>query len=266
METVRFKLTVAYIGTRYHGWQVQARTDIDLPTIQRFLETTASRICETKIHVHGAGRTDSGVHAEAQVAHMDVPLHKAGVDWQLAFNTSMPPDIRVMRVERVPDTFHAQFSALRKRYTYRLWLSRRCTPPWLQPYVWACGGLDLHRMDTVARMLEGRHDFTSLRNRGTALNSTVRTVYAISREPEELQGYCEGDRELSWTFEANGFLKQMVRNTVGLMVAVGKGKIEVKRVPEILSAQDRRHPAITAPAQGLILREVVYEAVEESSP
>lgn len=258
METARIKLTVAYIGTHYHGWQVQARTDKNLPTIQKLLETTASRICRTKIHVHGAGRTDAGVHAEAQVAHMDVPLDRAGVDWQMAFNTSLPQDVRVMRVERVPESFHAQFSAVRKRYTYRLWLSRRCTPPWLKPFVWACGAVDLDRMDAVARLLEGRRDFTSLRNRGTDLNSSVRTVYAISREPQDLQGRCEGEMEVSWTFEADGFLKQMVRNAMGLMVAVGQERTEVACVPEILSAQDRRRAGITAPAQGLILREVVY--------
>lgn len=256
--TVRLKLTVAYVGTRYHGWQIQIRPDKELDTIQRRLEDVAGRICGRPVHVHGAGRTDSGVHAEAQVAHMDVPPHKAHIDWQLAFNTSLPHDIRIMAVERVPHEFHAQFSAQRKIYAYRLWLSRRCTPPWLYPFVWACGPVDVDAMDTTARLLEGTRDFASLRNRGTDLVSSVRTVYAIRRSPESLHGLCSGEQELVWTFEADGFLKQMVRNTMGLLVSVGRGKMQPDDVPDILSAKDRRHSGVTAPANGLVMQRIFY--------
>lgn len=257
-ETARLKLTVAYVGTRYHGWQVQLRADGELRTIQRLLEEVASHVCRAKVHVHGAGRTDAGVHAEAQVAHMDVPLTKVGVDWQRAFNTSLPPDVRVMRVERVASTFHSQFDATKKCYAYRLWLSRRCTPPWLYPFVWACGGLDVDAMDEAARYLEGQQNFASLRNRGTVLASSVRTVHGVRRTPDNLSGYCEGEFELTWFFEANGFLKQMVRNSMGLLVYVGRGKLRVADVPIILDAQDRRHLGITAPASGLVLKEITY--------
>lgn len=257
-ELVRIKLTIAYVGTWYHGWQVQLRPEGELRTIQKLLQEVASRISKGKVHVHGAGRTDSGVHAEAQVAHMDVPADKAGVDWQLAFNTSLPPDIRIMRVERVSSTFHAQFDAVRKCYAYRLWLSRRCTPPWLYPFVWACGGVNVDAMDEAARYLEGEQDFASLRNRGTDLLTSVRTVYAVRRTPVDLSGYCEGELELAWYFEANGFLKQMVRNSMGLLVSVGRGKLRPEDVPEILRAQDRRHAGITAPASGLVLKEITY--------
>lgn len=257
-ETVRIKLTVAYVGTHYHGWQVQLRPERELRTVQSLLEGVASRVCGMKVHVHGAGRTDAGVHAEAQVAHMDVPLAKADVKWQLAFNTSLPHDVRVMRVERVPNTFHAQFSAVRKSYAYRLWLSRNCTPPWLYPYVWSCGVVNVDAMDEAARHMEGRLDFTSLRNRGTVLASSVRTVFAIRRTPADLSGSCEGEMELTWTFEADGFLKQMVRNSMGLLVAVGRGKVAPEDVPVILSAQDRRHIGITAPASGLVLKHITY--------
>lgn len=258
-ETCRFKLTVAYVGTTFHGWQTQLRPDKKLITVQSLLEEVATRVCKRPVHVHGAGRTDAGVHAEAQVAHMDVPLFRADMNWQLAFNTSLPPAIRVMEVERVPATFHAQFSARRKLYAYRLWLSRGCTPPWLYPFVWACGPVNVDDMDAAARLIEGRQDFTSLRNRGTNIVSSVRTVYGIRRTPDDIHGVCSEARELCWTFEADGFLKQMVRNTMGLLVGVGRGRIALNDVPAILAAQDRRHIGVTAPACGLILKRIVYD-------
>lgn len=258
-ETCRFKLTVAYVGTSFHGWQTQLHPNKKLITVQNLLEDVVSRVCRRKVHVHGAGRTDAGVHAEAQVAHMDVPQHRAYMDWQLAFNTSLPPAIRVMAVERVPASFHAQFSALRKFYAYRLWLSRRCTPPWLYPFVWACGPLDVDAMDAAARLMEGKQDFASLRNSGAAILSSVRTVYSITRSPEDLHGTCEAGMELCWTFQADGFLKQMVRNSMGLLVGVGRGRIAVQDVPAILAAQDRRHIGVTAPACGLVLKRIVYD-------
>ncbi len=258
-ETVRLKLTVAYVGTHYHGWQVQARPDGDLRTIQGVLERAASHVAGVPVHIQGSGRTDSGVHADAQVAHMDIPVRRLSVDWRLALNTLLPYDIRVIRAEQVSDDFHAQFSARRKKYVYRLWLNLRYTPPKLYPFVWACGPVDVSRMLEAARYLEGRQDFASLRNNGTDLRSTVRTMYAVRCIPEGLSGRLEGDREIAWSFEADGFLKQMVRNAVGLLVAVGRGKLAPEAVPGLLEAGDRRHLGATAPARGLTLESVVYD-------
>ena len=277
----RVRLTLAYVGTCYHGWQTQARkTGKPLVTVQSLLEEQVSRIAGVPVHVHGAGRTDSGVHAEAQVAHMDVPERAARVDWQLALNTSLPPDIRVVDAVPVPDSFHAQFDAVRKIYVYRLWLSRRYTPPRLHPFVWACGPLDVARMDAAIPHLIGTRDFASLRNRGD-LRTSVRTLHAISRSPsgefpvlrQEDAGpglpplrLCGGNLELAWRFEADGFLKQMVRNTMGLLVAVGRGKLPVDAVPGILAEADRRHAGVTAPACGLTLEKVVYGEEQHFSP
>lgn len=263
----RLKLTIAYVGTQYHGWQTQARKNAaNLPTIQNIVEDAVAHVLGERVHVHGAGRTDAGVHAEAQVAHLDIPESRARMDWQLALNTLLPRDIRIADAVLVPDTFHAQHSAVRKTYEYRLWLSRRYTPPQLYPFVWACGPIDVARMDEAARHLLGRQDFASLRNAGTDLHTTVRTILSITRTPDgPLPADC---LELVWRFEADGFLKQMVRNIMGLLVAVGRGKLEPADIPGILEACDRRTAPLTAPACGLTMKKVWYndEALALSCP
>ena len=172
-------------------------------------------------------------------------------------NTLLPRDIRIADAVLVPDTFHAQHSAVRKTYEYRLWLSKRYTPPQLFPFVWACGSVDVERMDEGSRYLLGKRDFASLKNAGTDLRTTVRTILSITRTPEG--PLPEGCLELTWRFEADGFLKQMVRNTMGLLVAVGRGKLEPADIPGILDACDRRIAPLTAPACGLTMKKVWYD-------
>ena len=286
----RLALTVSYVGTHLAGWQIQARNDRPRPrTVQGELERIAERIVGAPVRLHGAGRTDSGVHAEAQVAHMDVPEHKADMDWQRAFNAGLPDDIAVAAVARVPDDFHARFSARGKTYTYRLWPTRRWVPPRLGPFVWATGPLDLAAMDEAAAHLIGRHDFASFQNTGTDIATTVRTVTTVSRRhegemlpapgalpwlavgaagespsatasgpptAEDAQPECP--RVIAWDFGADGFLKQMVRNMMGLLVAVGRGKLHPGDVPAVMAARDRRAAPPTAPAPGLTLTRVHY--------
>lgn len=253
----RLKLTIAYVGTQYHGWQTQARKNATpLPTIQNIIENAVEHVLGTRTHVHGAGRTDAGVHAEAQVAHLDIPESRAGMDWQLALNTLLPRDIRIAEAVLVPSAFHAQHSAIRKTYEYRLWLSRRYTPPQLYPFVWACGPVDVARMDEAAAALLGTHDFASLKNAGTDLQTTVRTLLTVTRSPAG--PLTEGCLEMIWRFEADGFLKQMVRNMMGLLVAVGQGKLEPGAVAHILESRDRRSAPVTAPACGLTMKKVWY--------
>lgn len=258
----RLKLTLAYVGTHYQGWQVQAWKDRPHPpTVQAEIEKAVSSVVGAPTHVQGAGRTDSGVHADGQVAHCDVPEARAGLDWQRALNTRLPRDIRVMDARLTSDDFDACFSVIRKAYTYRLWLDMRCTPPRLYPFVWACGPLNLERLDAAIPHLLGTHDFRSLQNRGTDLKSTVRTVYAIERSPAgHVPPECP---ELSLRFESNGFLKQMVRNMTGLLVACGQGKFAPDAVPALLEARDRRLAPVTAPPQGLTLSRIWYGDGEE---
>jgi pseudouridylate synthase I len=251
---MRIRLTIAYQGTNFNGWQTQAIRpgSPEQPTIQTHLMCAVERITGARVHVHGAGRTDSGVHALAQVAHMDVPELGTSVDWVRGLNRSLPSSIRVVRAEPVPDDFHAQHSATGKTYCYALWLDRRCTPPFIQPFVWNCGPVDGDAMERAARLLPGRHDFASLRNAGTDVESTIRTVTMARREPDP------SERLRLWRFEGDGFLKQMVRNMMGLLVQVGRGKVEPGDVPDILAGKSRAHGGVTAPACGLCLYHVRY--------
>ncbi|KAA0204516.1 tRNA pseudouridine(38-40) synthase TruA [Lawsonia intracellularis] len=254
----RLKFTLAYVGTAYHGWQTQRRKSLpELPTIQSTLEKVIASIIGKPVRVCGAGRTDAGVHAEGQVAHVDIPESKLKLDWQLVLNASLPKDIRVVHSLYVEDTFHAQHDAVQKLYAYRLWLNHRYTPPVLYPFVWSCGRLDLEAMDKASTFLLGTHNFVSLQNRGTKLLSTVRTISALYREPSQFFSLNES-HEVTWFFKADGFLKQMVRNIMGLLVLVGRRKIQPEKIPYILEAKDRRHSAPTAPAHGLTLKKVFY--------
>ena len=261
----RLKLTIAYVGTHYHGWQIQALKDKeDPPTVQAFLEKAVSHVAGCTVHVQGAGRTDSGVHADAQVAHCDIPEEKAGVRWPLALNTLLPHDIRVMDACIVNDSFHACHSAVRKAYTYSLWLDHLCVPPKLYPFVWACGPLDMDRFDAAIPYLVGTHDFASLQNAGTPHKSTVRTLFSITRDPARTDEAAlpEGCRLVHVRFEGNGFLKQMVRNLIGLMTACGRGRFSPKDIPALLDSCDRRAAPFTAPPQGLTMTRIWYDGDE----
>lgn len=264
----RLKLTVAYIGTHLHGWQVQASPPPTgrahtLHTVQGELERIVARIVGHEVRLHGSGRTDAGVHADAQIAHMDIPDSKLGVNWLMALNARLPESISVLAVEHVDDDFHARYSAIRKTYTYRLWLSRGLLPPRVRPFVWATGPLDTAAMEAAAQHLVGTHDFSSFQNAGTDIATTVRTLHSIT--PREGTAAMDGAGDvpvpafgLAYRFEANGFLKQMVRNLMGLLVTVGRGKIKPDEVPSILAACNRAKAPVTAPASGLTLTAVHY--------
>ena len=253
----RLKLIIAYVGTDFHGWQTQAVPpgQQEQPTIQSTIMRAVESITGRRIHVHGAGRTDSGVHARAQIAHLDVP--ESRIDWQLALNTKLPPAIRIVRAEEAAPEFHAQHSAVRKTYRYSLWLDRGFTPPHLYPFVWNCGPLDEELMECAAEYFLGTQDFSAIRNAGTDVDSAVRTVSLVQRETIRKKFL------RVWRFEANGFLKQMVRNMMGVLVRVGQHKIPVDSVPELLQQKDRRHAGVTAPAYGLCLHRVWYKDEQE---
>lgn len=256
----RLRLTIAYAGTNYNGWQRQIQDCGELPTIQGIVEKEISRICCKKIYLQGCGRTDTGVHADCQTTHCDIPEDKTGLNWQLALNTSLPFDIRIKNYAIVSDDFHALFDVEKKGYTYSLWLDRSFVPPKLYPFTWACGKLDLDKIDEAIPYLLGEHDFAFMQNQGTVLKSTVRTVYEIYRSDYARQIQTEPENhELKITFVANGFLKQMVRNLTGLLVACGRGRINPKDIPVLIESKDRRKSPPTAPAQGLTMTHIWYK-------
>ena len=254
---IRLKLTLAYDGTNFKGWQLQK----DDPTIQGALEAAVARIIGVQARVQGAGRTDTGVHALGQVAHVDIPDHKlSSVPWQRALNCLLPDSVSVLAVEPVSRDFHARFGAVSKTYAYTLWTTRAFVHPQRRKYVWDCGPLDLAAMDAAAPHFLGTHDFKSFMNTGTPVRHTVRTVTSLERRP----GLTE--HEVVWRVEADGFLKQMVRNVMGLLVEIGRGKADPQSVRTILEGRDRTLAPATAPARGLCLERVIYGDVHERGP
>jgi tRNA pseudouridine38-40 synthase len=263
----RLKLTLAYEGTRYAGWQIQAPPHP--PTVQGALEYALARMAGHRIPVLAAGRTDAGVHAEAQVCHLDLPEDRALPDLLFSLNALLPPDIRVLDAIPVASSFHARRDALGKCYAYSLWSGRRPPPPRVRAFVWHTENLDCARMAEAAWFLEGRRDFASFRNKGGEEGRTVRTLRSLSLQPGGIGPLlCPEDwPALTLVFEGDGFLKQMVRNLVGFLVFVGRNKLSPAEAPGILAARDRRAlPSPTAPACGLTLMRILYACSAGTQP
>ncbi|MGE4552972.1 MAG: tRNA pseudouridine(38-40) synthase TruA [Desulfovibrionaceae bacterium] len=254
----RIRLTIAYDGARFLGWQLQREE----PTVQGVVEAAVAGVLGAPVRVHGAGRTDSGVHARGQVAHFDLPRSPEGqedqearwlrIPWRRALNARLPVDVRVLAAEVAPPGFHARFWAREKTYAYTLWREAEYVLPQRRRYVWACGPLDEAAMDRAAAHFLGRRDFAAVQNAGTVIHSTVRTVLELTRGPGQ------EPPETVWRIRADGFLKQMVRNILGCLVAVGRGRLDPDAVPGLLDGGDRRVLPPTAPACGLTLESIVY--------
>jgi tRNA pseudouridine38-40 synthase len=249
----RLKLTVAYDGAGFCGWQVQARrSGASERTVQGVLEAVVAPMLGRPARITGAGRTDAGVHALGQVCHFDLPAEKLGLPWRRALNAQLPEDVAVLAVQQVDSSFSARFSAVDKTYAYTLWPHRDLRIPQRRGFAWACGPLDAAAMAAAADLLLGEHDFKSFQNTGTRVQSTVRTLAGIERGPGLFPG------EVAWRFTADGFLKQMVRNLMGLLVWVGQGRFAPGQVRDILESRNRNIHYPTAPAHGLCLEEVRY--------
>lgn len=262
----RIKLIIAYTGSGFAGWQVQAPVQgRPQRTVQGVLEDAVASILGTSARLHASGRTDSGVHADRQCAHFDAPPGSERINWREALNGRLPGDISILEHQSVPDDFHARFSVKSKIYTYSLWLEQRYIPPRIRPFAWACGPLDLERMDRAAAELTGLHDFAAFRNSGAAPGDSVREIYSITRFALPLPGAPDAagagaDGPLvAYRFTGNGFLKQMVRNLVGFMAAAGRGRLEPEDAARLLRSKSRTFLDFpTAPPWGLSLTDVVY--------
>lgn len=267
-----WKVTLAYDGTDFQGWQVQP----GLPTIQGELQAALGRICGESPLPQGSGRTDAGVHALAQVASFTLRAPIPAENLHRALNRTLPASIRVLEASTVASTFHARHSAVAKNYEYRIFREDLC-PPFLARYVYACPWrLDLDKLQACARIFEGEQDFKSfaandpdLSERSSAVDepadgaaglripagSTVRTIYSSGWELR--QG--ESGAMLVYRVRGNGFLHHMVRNLVGTMLDVGRGHLALEEIPGILAARDRSAAGPTAPARGLFLHSVEYD-------
>lgn len=241
------KLTIAYRGTDFSGWQRQTNKR----TVQECLETALEKIWGGKISLQGSGRTDTGVHALGQVASFNAPRLHADSILQRALNANLPRDVRVIKCRLVSPAFHARFDAMEKTYRYLIWNHVVQSPFTLDTHWHMPRPLDLAAMRRAARLLVGRHDFASFTsNPGYERESTVRTMKRAS--------IARDGAVLVFHFTADGFLYRMVRNLVGGLAKVGLGKITVDIFKKILHACSRSEAPATAPACGLYLMNVKY--------
>lgn len=245
---MRIKLTLAYDGTNYHGWQLQKNQ----PTIQGIVENNLAQICSRPVRIHGSGRTDAGVHALGQTAHFDPPTNQAELPWQKALNSLLPESIRIIQARLMDNDFHARFSALSKTYSYSLWTEPDFVLPQRRNYVWKTGPLDMDALKHASASLLGTHDFRTFMNKGTKVNTTWRKITNISFYPGLYP------QELVVKITADGFLKQMVRNIVGALVLIGRKKYSRDYILQILKTKNRDKAPATAPARGLCLESVEY--------
>jgi tRNA pseudouridine38-40 synthase len=246
------KLTLSYDGTDFSGWQVQPET----ATIQGALASAIGRVTGEKVLPQASGRTDTGVHALAQVVTFVTESSVPTANFQKALNDILPSCVRVFQVEEVAADFHARHSAKAKTYRYRIYRGAVC-PPFLARYVWHYPyPLEEGAMTSAAAFVIGEHDFTSFaavdpeRGREDTLVSNVRQIFSSSWERAE--------KEFAYTVRGSGFLHHMVRNLVGTFVLVGKGTLRPDEITRILAAKNRSQAGATAPANGLYLVNVEY--------
>lgn len=271
-ELRTYRLTVAYKGTNYQGWQKQAVSD-GPPTVQEMIEQAVRKVLKkAKISLHASGRTDAGVHARAQVAHLRAPVDLPAATLIKAINAHLPADIRLLRLEECDPDFHAQLDV--KAKTYRYFILNTNTGkdpvhwPFLRPYTWFVSyPLDYEKMRRALAHLEGEHDFRSFQNRGTPVPDTVREILEArliehGGDPKDTPPWMPGPefeaRLLEVRVRGTGFLKQMVRTIVGTVVEVGRGRLDPDDIQRILSEKDRKASGMTAPAHGLFLDNVEY--------
>jgi tRNA pseudouridine38-40 synthase len=244
-----WKVTLAYDGTGYVGWQRQASGT----SIQGLLEHALEELDGRHVPVSGAGRTDAGVHALGQVAAFALERDIDGPTLVRALNARLPADVRALDAVEVAPGFHARLSASAKIYRYRLW-NAGVLSPFERAYTWHIPSptLDVPAMRTAATLLEGRHDFRSFQSTGSAVRSTERVVFSMAVRHREPLITCD--------IRGDGFLRHMVRTIVGTIVEVGRGKHRPAWVREVLASRQRATAGPTAPAEGLFLVSVEYNA------
>lgn len=244
---MNYKLTIQYDGSRYDGWQRQGNTD---NTIQGKLENVLSRLIGEEVEIHGAGRTDAGVHAEGQVASVKLPGNLSASEIMAYLNQYLPEDIAVTAAEATDERFHARLSAIGKVYRYSIRLG---TAPdvFRRKYQYRVeDALDVDAMKQAAEQLTGTHDYRAFCSNKRYKKSTIRTVSSIDIAVD--------GANMDITFRGNGFLYNMVRILTGTLLEVGQGLRTADEMSAILESLDRTRAGKTAPAQGLTLVQVEY--------
>ena len=249
-SNLKLKLTIAYDGTNYAGWQTQK---VGLG-VQQKIEEALAKLFPGHPRLHSSSRTDTGVHALGMIAHFEVPRSEFRMTTSklsLALNAWLPRDVRIVAVSRAPQEFHARFDAIRKQYRYFVW-NHPAMNPLLRQTAWHVPRpLDIAAMRAAAPLFMGKHDFRSFATAsGYERTTTVRT---LSRCELKRSG-----RLLTFIIEADGFLYRMCRSIVGTLVQAGLGKFRAADIKEMLSKKDRKLAGMSAPAHGLVLWKVFY--------
>jgi tRNA pseudouridine38-40 synthase len=250
---LNLKAVVRYNGTHFAGWQIQP----DERTVQGELEAVLSRIASRPIRVHGASRTDSGVHAFGQVCSFRWPEECPHDRLRRSLSGLLSPEIRVEDVAVVPESFHARKSAIGKRYAYAFHLGKE-PDPFGNPYAWCIRWpVDLDLLAELAKKLEGEHDFAGFQSAGTEIKSTVRALYSVELRRGGVVAPLDAEGLWRIEFHGTGFLYKMVRNITGTLVDIARGHFPASRLDELLTAPSP-FMGYTAPAHGLTLLEVLY--------
>jgi tRNA pseudouridine38-40 synthase len=250
---MNYKLLIQYDGTEFHGWQIQD----ELRTVQGELTSALSLIDGRSVNVHGSGRTDAGVHAEGQVASVEIQRDISPEKLRAAINANIGRDMRVLTVETADDDFHARYSALEKTYIYRI-----VNGPVISPFWWRFAHHDARRLDLEgmkhgAELFLGKHDWTAFSAAQSDVEDRVRTITRLEilpRVDERLRGSL-----IEIRVAADGFLRYMVRAIAGTLLALGRGELDLDAVGEAIESGNRPAAAVTAPAHGLTLLSVRYQ-------
>ncbi|WP_353989231.1 tRNA pseudouridine(38-40) synthase TruA [Pediococcus argentinicus] len=248
---MRYKIIVAYDGTNFAGFQHQPNQR----TVEDVISRAVNKIAkdpEPSIDIFGSGRTDAGVHALGQVIHFDLSIQMTETNMLHALNSLLPLDVEVLQVEIVPDDFHARFNTKGKRYGYRLALGefvnpfkRNYTGHWKFP-------IDIKLIQQAITDLEGEHDFSSFVASGSTVKDHVRSIYEASARLDE------DSNEIVFEFYGSGFLYNMVRIMVAVLIEIGSKRRPVDDIPRLFEVKDRNQARGTAPASGLYLKQVYY--------
>ena len=250
---MNYKLLLQYDGTEFHGWQIQD----ELRTVQGELTSALSLIDGRSVNVHGSGRTDAGVHAEGQVASVQIERDISREKLRAAINANVGRDVRLLTVETAADDFHARYSALEKTYIYRI-----VNGPVISPFWWRFAHHDARRLDLEgmkrgAELFLGKHDWTAFSAAQSDVEDRVRTITRLEilpRVDERLRGSL-----IEIRVTADGFLRYMVRAIAGTLLALGRGELDLDAITEAIESGNRPAAAVTAPAHGLTLLSVRYQ-------
>jgi tRNA pseudouridine38-40 synthase len=246
MAKRNIRLTIAFDGTAYHGWQVQPGS----PTLQGLISEAIARITGESPTLNGSGRTDAGTHARGLVANFITGSRIPVVRLVRALNGTLPRDIRILSARRVSADFHARRNAVSKVYRYQMYLGPILPPHLRHEYFHFPYPIDITKMQSAACLFAGDHDFASFAKANTAISSTVRRIFRCELKKKGWR--------LFLTVEGNGFLHHMVRNMAGTLLEVGRGAIGLDEFQALFVKRDRRLAGFTAPAHGLVLIKVQY--------